>query len=134
MTDINAVTLVGRITKDADVKVYNNSTITSFNLAVNASKKQGDKYVDETSFIDCKTWNNYKDLTKGKKVCITGHLKQERWEKDGQKNSRIVVMVDLLNYLDSAKQNTPTQQTPNQVQAIANAFNGNVSTQQGPLF
>ena len=33
-------------------------------------------------------------MTKGKQICVEGHLKQDRWEKDGQKQSRITIQAD----------------------------------------
>ena len=38
-------------------------------------------------------------MTKGKQVAIRGYLKQERWEKDGQKQSRVVVNCEEIELL-----------------------------------
>lgn len=95
--DSNLVVLVGRLTRDPDVKSVGEHTIAEFSLAV------GD-YKDAVSFIDCKAWNQRatvieKYAGKGKQVCVVGRLRQERWEKDGQKRSKIVVNVNELQLL-----------------------------------
>ena len=49
----------------------------------------------ETSFFSFKTWEGqrYRHLQKGDTVIIDGKLKQERWEKEGQKHSKIVIIT-----------------------------------------
>ena len=98
--DINVITLVGRLTKDAELKFTNDGKgIASFSIAVNGYKK------DESYFFNCKKWNAEKlavHLTKGKQIAITGELRQERWEKDGQKHSMIVINVQTLQFLGTA--------------------------------
>lgn len=47
-------------------------------------------------------------MTKGKQVSIRGYLKQERWEKDGQKQSRVVINceeIELLGGLQASGNN-----------------------------
>lgn len=106
MTDINRVFLVGRLTRDAELKFTNSGTpVTRFSVAVNRSRKNGDKWEDEVSYIDVVLWgkmgeslNRY--LQKGKQVALDGELRQSRWEQDGQTRSRIEVVagnVQLLN-------------------------------------
>lgn len=95
--DSNLVVLVGRLTRDPEVKSVGEHTVASFALAV------GD-YKDAVSFIDCKAWNQKatvleKYAGKGKQVCVVGRLRQERWEKDGQKRSKLVVNVNELQLL-----------------------------------
>ena len=89
MRDINVVVLVGRLTRDAELKYTKSGTaIVRFSLAVNRSRKQDDQWIDETSFFDIDFWgkgaeavNRY--LTKGQQVAVEGELRQDRWEQDG---------------------------------------------------
>ena len=110
MTDLNDVILIGRITKDvgSDERSFSfvgNGTAKAIaSLAVNRSVKKGDSWEDEVSYIDCEIWGktaeNLKDkLVKGKQVCIRGYLKQDRWEKDGQKQSRLKVVAETVQLL-----------------------------------
>lgn len=97
MKDINIVILVGRLTKDGELKYAKSGLpILAFSLAVNRSVKQGDGWKDEVSFIDCEHMGKPAEavaryLTKGQQVGVEGELKQDRWEQNGQARSKLVV-------------------------------------------
>jgi single-strand DNA-binding protein len=97
--DLNSVVLIGRLTRDAELKFTNaGKGVASFSLAVNGYKK------DEVHFVNCQKWNAEKlasFLKKGKRVSIAGRLEQQRWEKNGQSQSRMIVTVESLQFLDS---------------------------------
>lgn len=101
MKDLNMVALVGRIVRD--VETPQGSGPARFAIAVSCPRKQGETFVDEPSFIDCEYWHRsvLPFLTKGKQVSIAGTLKQDRWEKDGQKHSRLIVVAQDLQLLGS---------------------------------
>ena len=110
MTDTNSIILIGRITKDcgADERSFsfvgNGTAKAVVSLAVNRSVKKGEKWEDEVSFIDVTIWgkmaeNLKPNLVKGKQICVCGYLKQDRWEKDGQKQSRLIVVADSIQLL-----------------------------------
>ena len=102
MTDLNHVVLIGRLTRDADLKYTSGGyAISNISRAVNRSKKDGDQWVDEGSFFDInlfgKSAENLKQyLVKGKQVAIDGELRQDRWEQDGQPRSRVVVVANNI--------------------------------------
>jgi single-strand DNA-binding protein len=104
-TDINSVVLVGNLTRDAEMTYANSGTaICKFAIANNYSRKQGDSWQDETNFFDCVLFGRRGEalqryLTKGQKVGVQGVLRQDRWESDGQKRSRVQVVVNELNLL-----------------------------------
>ena len=106
-TDINSVVLVGRLTRDAEMTYANSGTaICKFAIANNYSRKQGDSWQDETNFFDCVLFGRRGEalqryLTKGQQVGVQGVLRQDRWESDGQKRSRVQVVVNELNLLGS---------------------------------
>lgn len=107
MRDINIVVLVGRLTRDAELKYTNSGqSICRFSVAVNRNRKQGEQWVDEASFFDVDYWgkggeavNQY--LTKGKQVAIEGELRQDRWEQDGQSRSKVIVNATNVQLLGS---------------------------------
>ena len=102
MTNLNSVILQGRLTKDAadDMKQSANGTsFGTFTLVVDKSVKKGDEFETQSSFIKCKGFGKYyenavKHMTKGSICVVEGSLEQQSWEKDGQKRSEIVVIVD----------------------------------------
>ena len=114
MTDTNSVILIGRLTKDcgADERSFsyvgNGTAKAIVSLAVNRSVKKGEKWEDEVSYIDVTIWgkmaeNLKPNLVKGKQICVCAYLKQDRWEKDGQKQSRLTVVADSVQLLGGNK-------------------------------
>lgn len=105
MTDINRVILVGRVVKDAELKFTPSSTpVTRFSVAVNRSRKNGDQWEEEVSYIDIVLWGRSaesisKFLTKGKQVAVEGELRQNRWEQDGQQRSKLEVVASNVQLL-----------------------------------
>lgn len=105
MKDLNTVSLVGRLTRDAELRYTNSGMpICNFSIANNYSKKQGDQWTEEVNFFDVVVFgrqgeavNNY--LKKGKQVAVQGELRQDRWEQDGQRRSKVQVIASNLQLL-----------------------------------
>ncbi|HWR10893.1 MAG TPA: single-stranded DNA-binding protein [Rectinemataceae bacterium] len=108
MRDINVVVLVGRLTRDSELKYTKSGMpIARFSIAVNRSRKQGEEWVDETSFFEIDFWgkgaeavNRY--LTKGQQVGVEGELRQDRWEQDGQPRNKVVINASNVRLLGNA--------------------------------
>ena len=59
-------------------------------------------WVDVTVFGKrAEALNRY--LSKGTHVCVQGRLRQSKWEKDGQKHSRLEVIADNVTFSGGAK-------------------------------
>ncbi len=105
MSATNNVVLAGRLTRDAELKFTNTGlAIAKFSLAVNRRTKKGDTWQDEASFFDAvlmgkRAESLSKYLLKGKQISIQGELRQDRWEQDGQKRSRVEIMVNDVQFL-----------------------------------
>jgi len=105
MKDTNVLVVTGRLTRDAEVKYTSGGmAIGSLSLAVNRSVKKGDGWTEEASFFDVscfgKTAENLKQyLTKGKQILVRGSIKQDRWEKDGNKMSRVTIDAEEIQLL-----------------------------------
>lgn len=119
MQDINSVTLVCRLTRDAEI-TYSNTGFPfgRISVASNYSKKQGDGWIEEVSFFDLKLFGKICEglqpyLLKGKQVAILGRLRQERWEKDGMKHSKVLVEVQDIELLGGkeGQSTTSTQES-----------------------
>ena len=120
MTNTNHYVLVGNVTRDvADgdfAQIGNGSCRLNFTIAVNRSKKSGEQWIDEVSYIDftCfgKVAENMKNLlNKGTKVCVSGYIKQDRWEKDGKKMSKIALVAESVE-LCSRKESETSSGAP----------------------
>lgn len=109
-TDLNHVVLIGRITRDlgADERSFgyvgNGQARANVSIAVNRSHKSGEQWVEEANFFDVTIWGKTAEnlkpyLTKGKQICVDGYLKQDRWEKDGQKFSKVSIVANTVQLL-----------------------------------
>lgn len=112
---INAVTITGNLTKDIDLRTTQTGmAIGTLSIAVNERKKQGDSWVDYPNYIEAKLFGRRAEslasyLNKGTKVAITGKLHQDRWEKDGQKRSKLVVNIDDIDICGGKKAEAQTE-------------------------
>ncbi|GHV52601.1 single-stranded DNA-binding protein [Spirochaetia bacterium] len=103
--DLNHVVLIGRLTRDAELKyTANGQAVCKFSIAVNRRRKNGDQWVDEANFFDITLWgrqgeslNQY--LLKGKMVGVDGELRQDRWEQDGQNRSKVEIVATNIQLL-----------------------------------
>ena len=104
MSDVNRVTLTGRLGKDPEVRsTASGTTVMGLRLAVSERKKnQGTgEWEDYTNWVDCTVFGKRADalshiLAKGMRVCVDGRLHYSSWERDGQTRSRIDVVVDEI--------------------------------------
>mgnify|MGYP001774166162 FL=1 len=108
--DINVVTLAGRLTRDMEVRATRSGfPIGNFSIACNGLHKGADgNYEKVPNFFDCVVTGQRaeglsKMLTKGKQVFLTGALRQETWEKDGAKRSKVSIYVDTINIVSDGK-------------------------------
>ena len=109
MNDINHVVMVGRLTKDAQVKyTTNGGAVLNYSIAVNRSRKNVDQWTDEASFFDVVSYGKLAEalahfMTKGQQVAIDGYLKQDRWQQDGQNRSKIVIVAENIQLVGGKK-------------------------------
>jgi single-strand DNA-binding protein len=105
MVDLNHVVLIGRLTRDAELKsIASGQSVCKFSIAVNRRKKNGDQWEDEPNFFDVVVWGRqgeslHQYLVKGKMVGVDGELKQDRWQQDGQNRSKIEIVANNLQLL-----------------------------------
>lgn|SRR5512133_1111895 len=134
--DMNCVNLIGRLTRDAELKYTSGGlAISRFSIAVNRRKKNGDTWEDEASFFDvtlfgksAESVNQY--LTKGKQVAIKGELHQDRWEQEGQARSKVGIIaesVQLLGGGENARGGAQSSQARESRQERARAGQGGAS-------
>ena len=113
---INSVFASGNLVKDCEVKGKDNG-VCSFTIAVNDRRKVGEDWQDVPNYIDCVVFGKRASalapmLKKGLKVSIAGKLRQDRWEKDGQKFSKLGVVVDELEFMTTKGEKKDEEPTP----------------------
>jgi len=105
MADLNHVSLIGRLTRDAELKYTSGGqAVCKFSIAVNRRKKNGDQWEDEANFFDIVVWGRQGEslhpyLVKGKMVGVDGELRQDRWQQDGQNRSKVEIVTNYLQLL-----------------------------------
>lgn len=121
---INKVFISGNLTRDCELRATQSGTqILTFGVAVNDRRKnpQTGEWEDVPNFVDCVIFGNRaesvsKFIGKGSKVAIEGKLRYSSWEKDGNKRSKLEVIVDEIEFMskrESQPQNQPQQQQVN---------------------
>ncbi|HEY8999453.1 MAG TPA: single-stranded DNA-binding protein [Candidatus Saccharimonadales bacterium] len=102
----NKVILMGNLTRDPETRTTpNGQSVTSFGLAVNRTWRGADGSNQESvSYIDCVAWGKTGEvmaqyLQKGRPVLVSGRLEQRSWEKDGQKHSKVEVIIEDFNFV-----------------------------------
>lgn len=106
---INRVIISGNLTRDPELRATaSGMPVLGFGVAVNDRRKNQStgEWEDYPNFIDCTMFGARAEslsryLSKGTKVSIEGKLRWSQWERDGQKRSKIEVIVDELEFMSS---------------------------------
>ena len=106
---INRVLLTGNLTRDPEIRrTQSGMAIMSFGIAVNDRRKnsQTGEWEDYANFIDCTMFGTRAEavsnfISKGSKVALEGKLRYSTWERDGQKRSKLEVIVDEIDFMST---------------------------------
>ena len=109
MIIINKVVLLGRLTKDPELRYAAGSgtAVCRFTVAINRQFKK-----DETDFINCVAFGKTGEtitqyFTKGSKIAITGNIRTGSYDaKDGTKRYTTDVIVETFEFVESKKKET----------------------------
>lgn len=104
---INYVALSGNLTRNAELRYTNSGlSVLKFTVAVNdrVQNKQTGEWEDYPNFVDCTLFGRYgaavaPSMLKGAKVALDGRLHFSKWEKDGDKRSKLDVIVNNLEIM-----------------------------------
>ena len=109
---INRVNISGNLTRDPELRATAGGTqVLSFGVAVNDRRKnpQTGDWEDYPNFVDCTMFGTRAEavsryLSKGTKVAIEGKLRYSSWERDGQRRSKLEVIVDEIEFMSRGSQ------------------------------
>jgi len=108
MSNLNKVLLMGRLTCDPELRVNSiGISVCKFSIAVNRKfKRQDGEVKEETCFIDVDAFGKqaeviHKYFVKGKLIFVEGRLKLDQWESEGQKRSKLSVVLESFQFVDS---------------------------------
>lgn len=121
---INRVNITGNLTRDPELRATQSGTqVLHLGIAVNDRHKnqQTGNWEDYPNFIDCVMFGARAEaiqryLLKGTKVAIEGRLRYSSWERDGQKRSKIEIIIDEIEFM-SARKDTQAQSPQGTYQA-----------------
>ena len=101
MSNINSVVISGNLVADCEKAKAGETPLITFTIASNEYRRnnqtqEADSYAN---FIECTMFGKRvqslaKYMVKGTKLVVLGHLRQQRWEKDGEKRSKLGVIVE----------------------------------------
>lgn len=109
---INRVNISGNLTRDPELRATASGTqVLSFGVAVNDRRRnpQTGDWEDYPNFVDCTMFGTRAEavsryLSKGSKVAIEGKLRYSSWERDGQRRSKLEVIVDEIEFMSRGQQ------------------------------
>lgn len=120
---VNVVVISGNLTHEPELRrTQSGMAILSFGIAVNERKKnaQTGEWEDYANYFDCvffgtraESVSNY--ISKGSKVAIDGKLRYSSWQKDGQKRSKVEIVVEDIEFMSKGQggqQGGSRNQTP----------------------
>lgn len=107
MLHVNNYTITGNLTRDPQVRFVGERAVANFGIANNRRFKTADGAMrEEVLFLDVEVWGRVAEivgqyLVKGSPVFIEGRLKMSPYEKDGVKHSRMVLVANDVQFLES---------------------------------
>lgn len=104
---INRVTICGRLTRDPEMRsTAGGLAVMGLGVAVNDRRRnqQTGEWEDVPNYVDCTMFGPYaqameRRLSKGAKVAIDGRLRWSQWESDGQRRSKLEVVVEDIELM-----------------------------------
>jgi single-strand DNA-binding protein len=135
---INRVNITGNLTRDPEMRSTASGTqVLTLGVAVNDRRRNpaSGEWEDYPNFVDCVMFGARAEaiaryLSKGTKVAIEGKLRYSSWDSNGQKRSKLEVIVDEIEFMSSRqgggqpmnqapmRQTQPMQQQPVQQQPV----------------
>lgn len=108
----NKVVLMGNLTRDPELRTTpSGQSVCGFSLAVNRTWRnaQGEQQ-EAVDYIDCNAWGKAGEIIsqymqKGRALLVSGRLQQRSWEQDGQKRSKVEVVVEDFNFVGGGGDN-----------------------------
>lgn len=100
--NLNSIIIGGRLTRDPELKhTQSGVAICRFSICNNQRRKEA----DIATFLDCTAFGKTAEtvaehMTKGQRIVVTGKIRQETWEKDGEKRSKLTIDVDRFDFVD----------------------------------
>ena len=109
MSDVNRVTLCGRLAADPELKYLPSGTaVANLRLASNRTYTANGERREEALFVDVEVYGKPGEAlaqhkAKGDFLLVDGRLRLNTWERDGQRHSRLLVVADQVSFGPNTK-------------------------------
>lgn len=135
MANLNKVILIGRLTRDVEVRAFSNGgKVAKFGYAVNNRVKRDNNWVDDPVYLNVEAFNRGESgladrcerfLRKGSQCYIEGHLVLDQWTaQSGEKRSAIKVVMERLELLDGRPGGAEGSAPPSSTSSRRPSFEG----------
>ena len=131
-SDLNRVTLIGRLTRDPELRYTQSGTaVAGFSLANNKTYATSGERKDHVSYIDCVAWSKLGEIIteyckKGHRIAVDGRLQQRRWDdSNGKKQTKLEVIVENFQFLTEKGQSDEPQHKDSKPDKENNNSDGN---------
>ena len=105
--NINRVVIVGRLTRDPDLRALPSGVnVSSLRVACNSSRREADgSYTERPNFFDVSIYGASAEsvsryMRKGNRVALDGRLEWREWESDNQKRQAVSIVADTIQFLE----------------------------------
>ena len=113
---INRVNITGNLTRDPELRAtQSGSQVLSFGVAVAGRRRnpQTGEWEDYPNYVDCTMFGTRAEavgryISKGSEVAIEGKLRYSSWERDGQRRSKLEVIVDDIEFMNARPASSPS--------------------------
>jgi single-strand DNA-binding protein len=119
MSNLNRVLLMGRLTRDPELRYTPQGTaVSEIGLAINREYTVGTERRKETTFVDVTLWKRQAEvvcqyLKKGSPIFVEGRLSFDSWETpDGQKRSKLRVVAENFQFVGARGESDPQPEDP----------------------
>jgi single-strand DNA-binding protein len=124
MASLNRVYLLGNLTRDPEVRYApSGSAVADLRMAVSRRYKTASgEEKEETCFVSVAVWGKQGEscgeyLSKGSPLLVEGRLRYEEWEKDGQKNNRLSVVAERVQFIGAPRRSEPRDGSPDEAES-----------------
>lgn len=121
-SNLNVVFITGNLTRDPELKqTASGTSVAELGVAVNTNVKKDGAWDSKVNFFQVTVWGKQADtvnehLAKGSKVAITGRLEWQQWEnKEGQSNSRVIIVAQQIEFLGPPKKSSSGPGTSSEI-------------------
>ena len=111
--DLNRVMMIGRLTKDPELKhIPTGTAVTSFSIASNRSNVKNGEKTEQVSYFECIAWGKLGEIIaqyqkKGSLIGLDGRLQQRSWDdKEGKKRYKVEIVVENVQFLGGKSENS----------------------------